>query len=297
MNRKKYVVVTSHGWSASNWLAHVMNTFSEVVCTHSARNELADDLELQSDKNLKMKLKQLHRGYVNRRLMTVDERYDEIEKMGEGQVLASVHVFRMRDLPMQLGKNVEWKRKYQVFNLIRHPMDMVWSGYGQFLDLFLYDINELWWTTKKVVELGGDKWIDWAAEYDFYPGLLENLAFLGACAVMSGLKQDLEAVKVVSESRQFDYRGEIKMEEVTKSKKALGELMEQVLERRVADGEVERVMRLGKINEHKKSGNMSTVKRYRGLKAWQKEALKYFLNKFGLVESYLKLGYNFDFLE
>jgi len=134
--------VTSHGWSASNWTAHALNINKSVICTHSARNIPALSVDLQSNANLKINISELQKGYKLRQSRSLDAIYDEIESYGEAYAYGSVHVLRARDLPIIFKNNGSPYRIFKVANLIRNPVDLVWSGYGQFRDLFRYDINE-----------------------------------------------------------------------------------------------------------------------------------------------------------
>src|ERR1041385_1726680 len=96
---KKYFIVTSHGWSASNWVAHSLNLHPDIICTHSARNALAGEKDLQSNENLKIHLSQLHKGYASRQERDIRISYDEIESNGKALYYGSVHLYRMRDVP------------------------------------------------------------------------------------------------------------------------------------------------------------------------------------------------------
>src|ERR1041384_1183508 len=134
---KEYFIVTSHGWSASNWVAHSLDLHPEIICSHSARNASAGAPDLHD--NLKFDLGRMHAGYVNRQGRPIDESYNEIEQMGDGKYYGSVHLYRLRDLPVLHEKFGPSSRNFSVMNLVRHPVNLVWSGYGQFKDLFRYD--------------------------------------------------------------------------------------------------------------------------------------------------------------
>lgn len=291
---KKNFIITSHGWSASNWLAYVLNKNEFIIASHSAANLLDEKLS----NNIKNKLKDFHDGYKNRQNRPIDESYDFIEDLGLADYYGSVHLYRLRDLPVQYEKFGNTKRKFNVINLIRNPIDLVWSGYGQFKDLFKTDINELYWTTGKVLE--DKKFIYYLNDkYDLLVGEYENLAFIGAARVLGSLKLDLDAIKQIKNIPFINYLGEIKMEEVTTKPEVLKDLILKLTnhEIEVSKEYLNEIYKIGQINKHKQdSKNLTPKERFESLKDWQKETLIYYLKKYDIIEEYQKYGYYFDYL-
>lgn len=297
--KTKHFMVTSHGWSASNWVAHALDLNPSITCTHSARNEWAKDTEIHSEQNIKDNLKNFHSGYFLRQNRTLDESYDEIEAFDKTDFYGSVHLYRLRDLPVLSEKFGTQKRKFNVVNLIRNPIDLVWSGHGQFKDLFRYDINELYWTTGKVLK-EKEFLYELAKKYSLNIGDFENLSFLGACAVLGSLRLDLDAVEKVKDLDFVDFKGFVKMEEVTSNGEVLNELIG-----RLTDNEcpvpllyLDKVYQAGVINKHKHdSKKLSAEERYATFGPWQKEAFHHFMKIFDLKKDYQKLGYDLSFME
>lgn len=294
----KNFIVTSHGWSASNWTAHSLNLNNDVTCTHSARNVLANDVEIQSNQNLKQNINQLQTGYVSRQNRSLDELYDQIENLGETEAYGSVHVLRLRDLPVINLAFGEPNRNFKIANIVRHPVDLVWSGYGQFKDLFRYDINELYWTTGKVVKQAlnfanflGDKYKLNIGDYDV-------LGFLGACAVLESLKKDIDALDQLSFPKKLDFQGNFKMEAITNSKVEFNQFCDSLgLEKFVNEAYLNKVFETGLVNKHRHdSVKLMPAERYSQFTEWQKEAFLYFFEMHNIRESYESFGYSFDFL-
>lgn len=297
--RKQYFIVTCHGWSASNWLAHALNLHKDITCTHSARNVLANAKDLQSNKNLRKNIQQLHTGYFMRQNRGIESCYDEIEDLGNTLTYGSVHVYRLRDLPVASQSFEQLERTFKVINMVRNPISLVWSGYGQFKDLFLYDINELYWTLKKVIEHSKDFIHQVGNKYNVQIGELDNLAFIGACSVLSSLRLDIDAIDAVEKIDHLNFGGTIKMEEVTTSKnyfkKIVSELSENKLE--VDDDYLSEVFETGIINKHKiDTKEISPQDRFESWPEWRKEIFLYFMNRFKLIDGYQKFGYNLKFL-
>lgn len=293
-------IVTCHGWSASNWVAHALNLHPEIVCTHSARNELAAEKDLQSNQNLKKHLSQLHSGYVNRQQRPMDVTYDEIHAKGNGSAYGSVHVYRLRDLPILNEKYGSPDRSFNIVNLIRNPIDLVWSGYGQFKDLFRYDINELYWTTGKVLETGREFTIQLAEKHDLMLGDYDVLGFLGACAVLGSLRKDLDALETAKKLPYVTYKGEVMMEKVTQDKSTLTDLIDRLANQELTCNQkyTDSVYQTGIINKHKHdSKRLTPEERYNTFTDWQKEAFHYYMNYFNITDPYIAFGYDLSFLK
>ena len=295
---KKYFIVTSHGWSASNWVAHALNLHKDIVCSHSARNALANDKDLQSNENLKVHLNSLHTGYVARQEKNIDGSYDEIERMDEGKYFGSVHLYRLRDLPVVYAKYGNFKREFSLMNLVRHPVNLVWSGYGQFKDLFRYDINELHWTLGKVLNESREFVFSIGNKYELNLGDFENLAFIGAACVLGSLRKDLDAVEKVKVIPQIHFNGYLQMEQVTTDPEAYKKFVATLLPGITPDQNyMDAVFSTGAINKHKHDSKKITfAERYASWADWQKEVFMFYFNKYDLRKEYENYGYDFSFL-
>ena len=294
----KNFIVTSHGWSASNWTAHALNLNDNILCTHSARNELAGDKELQSNKNLKKHINDLQNGYVARQARSLDTIYDEIEAKGNTKSYGSVHVLRLRDLPIINEKCGASQRQFNVVNVVRHPVDLVWSGFGQFKDLFRYDINELHWTTGKVVRQALEFSNYIAEKYNLYMGDFENLAFIGACAILESLKFDLDAYSKLDQIKNINFCGTFQMEEITSDKEKYKLFLTQLdLQDYISENYLNEVFKTGIVNKHKHdSKKLTPEERYNQFLPWQKEVFNHFLNLHNLSEDYTNFGYDLKFM-
>ncbi len=295
----KRFIITSHGWSASNWLAFALNSHEDIVCTHSARNILANRQDMNSDRSLRENLLQLHQGYVSRQLESLEEKYAKIESLGRGSVYGSVHVLRLRDLPYLWERFGAPNQGYEVMNLVRHPVSLVWSGYGQFRTLFRYDINELHWTLGKVLREDKEYVLETALKYDFYPGDLENLAFIGASVVLGSLRMDLDAEEEVPALQGVNYKKVVRMERVTTDPGELDRVVREISDSqcRASRSYLENVYKAGIVNEHKKDRNKTdAARRYMMFSPWQKEVFNHFFEKYNLRRAYEAYGYDFSFL-
>lgn len=289
-------IVTCHGWSASNWTAHALNLNPDTTCTHSARNEVASDKELQSNKNLKQHINQLQKGYVSRQNRSLDELYNEIHTKGYTSHYGSVHVLRLRDLPIIHEKFNAPSRNFNLVNVVRNPINLVWSGYGQFRDLFLYDINELHWTSGKVVRQALEFANEMARKYDLNLGEIDTLSFFGACAVLESLRMDLDAKEKISDYSYLHFQGVVQMENITSKRDAFAGMATN-LGLEVTHEYLNNVFSTGVVNPHKKDKKKLTPQeRYNEFLPWQKEVFNHFFAMHNLRDSYSGFGYELDFV-
>ncbi|WP_342804680.1 hypothetical protein [Alteromonas sp. M12] len=294
-------IVTSHGWSASNWLAHSFNLNSNIVCTHSARNVLANDTELHSNSNLVKNIHNFHRGYVGRQVLSLDTLYDDIQQLGSAKYYGSVHVLRLRDIPILLKKYGSPQKSFKVANFVRNPVDLVWSGYGQLQDLFTFDINELYWTLDKILNEGKDFSYSLIEKYQINIGEYKYLAFIGACAILSSIKKDCDVYEVVvGTNKNIDFIGTFTMESITQDREKFRQMLFLLTDNSdlATEDYLDKVFDEGVINRHKKDKKkMTSAERYMSFEPWQKETFDYFFGKFELRLPYESFGYDFSYMD
>jgi hypothetical protein len=298
---KQYFIVASHGWSASNWVAFSLNLHPQIACAHSSAALLADDPTVFDGGRIRPYIPQLRQGYVQRQSRPVDELYDEIERQKTAPFVGSVHTYRLRDLPVQAARFPNLRRSYRTINLVRHPLDVVVSGFGQFKDLFRIDLNEFSWTLRKVVDQGLDIVETVCARYGLNPGDYDVLCFFGACAVLGSLRLDILASQQIQSSNvcPWQYQGFVRMEEITRSAAVFAGLVQSITGREglaTADY-LKTVFQTGPINVHNREAGQNTNKRWLDLEDWQREAFGLFLDRFDLLETYRDYGYDFDFMQ
>ncbi|BDW96369.1 hypothetical protein MACH10_20540 [Thalassospira tepidiphila] len=311
MNR---FIVASHGWSASNYVAHVLNLHPQIACAHSSAAILAEDKAMFDGDNLRQLIPELRKGYLARQQLGLEDRYSTLETQvaelgshlsnnAQTKWLGTVHTYRMRDLPVQLEKfEFSCGRKYQLVNLVRHPLDLVVSGFGQFLDLFKVDINEYAWSLNKIIAVrNGIDFVEKAVEdTEYKPGDYEVICFASACAVLGSLRLDVDATEklTVYEGAPFDYLGPVLMEDIISSPEAVARLAYLLTsgQAEISDSYLEDVAGVKKVNRHNHASPDGTLARWGMLPPWQKKLFANFFSHFELRTPYENMGYNFDFL-
>ncbi|XKE45431.1 hypothetical protein LG302_19120 [Halomonas organivorans] len=285
-------IITCHGWSASNWLSYVLNQHPDLVVSHSAAN-LIDERFENDIRGRELEFKQ---GYLNRTERSIADGYAKIRKSGSAKAYGSVHLYRLRDLPVQ-HQRFGIDKPYNIVNLVRNPVDLVWSGYGQFQEIFRTDINELHWSVGKLLE-DIEFCYEMADKHDLRLGDLETLAFFCAARVLGSLRLDLDAMKDIDDIENLKNLGILRMEDVTTSRESLIELFDRLFlgkitcDRRYLD----HVYGIGEINTHKTGKKKSGRTRYINMTPWQQEVLCFYMDKYNLKKPYAQYGYSLDYL-
>ena len=299
-----WFVVTSHGWSASHWLAFNLSRHPLIACVHSSaalpadRDEPYDVSDLLARKDFTRifaMIAQFRAGYGARGVIRPGDLYRPMESQCDARLLGSVHTFRLRDLPA-MGANLDPQdRDLRIVNLIRHPVNLVNSGAGQFELTFRLDLNELQWITRRIVETGLEVFERIAARHSLYPGDPEVLSFFGACVTLKGLAADFVARDTLVGQGLATYAGSIRQEDVTRDPAVFGDLVH-----RLGAGAVDcpqaylrEVFADPRRNIHNpRVRPTDAAALFADWAPWQQEAFAFCLDFFGLRSFYQAEGYN-----
>ncbi|WP_097070961.1 hypothetical protein [Rhodobacter maris] len=301
-----WFIVTSHGWSASHWLAHNLNRHPKIVCLHSSAALLADqhepyDLtELLARKDFTRIFAMLARfraGYDARAILRPADLYLPFEAQGDARLIGSVHTFRLRDLPGLAADLTRLNRKLRIVNLIRHPVNLVNSGAGQFELSFRLDLNELHWITRRIADTGLAVFERIAARHGLYPGDLEVLSFFGACVTLRGLAADFAARDTLLEQGVAAFAGSVRQEDVTRDPETFRALLDRlgggVIDS--SDAYLDSVFADSKRNIHNaRPRPTEPAALFADWAPWQQEAFAFCLDIFGLRPLYQAEGYDLE---
>ncbi|SDE45165.1 hypothetical protein PUH89_07735 [Rhodobacter capsulatus] len=305
-----WFIVTSHGWSASHWLAHNLNRHPQIACLHSSAALPADQTEPYDVSDLLARqdfarifamIAQFRAGYGARGTTRPADLYRPLEAQSDARLIGSVHTFRLRDLP-EIGPALvpdlaPPDRRLRIVNLIRHPVNLVNSGAGQFELTFRLDLNELQWITRRIVETGLDSFERIAARHRIYPGDPEVLAFFGACATLKGLAADFAARDRLLDRGLTSYAGSIRQEDVTRDPAVFRDLLVRLGEGAIdcPEAYLDQVFADPGRNVHNaRPRPTDPAALFADWAPWQQEAFAFCLDAFGLRPLYQAEGYALD---
>lgn len=283
-------IIASHGWSGSTWLANALNLHPHIGVAHNSLDLRANKTEYEPEYK-KRSLKRFDKS-ISANYRTVSEIFTEPN-------IGTVHLYRLRDFYTIFEKYGKWTESYDLYNLIRHPIALVFSGYGKFQNLFRNDLPELHWNSGKLLE-DTEAIYEITGKSDILVGEIDNLAFICACKTLGSLLADLDALKSIDEIPNLNYKGVILIEEVTQEPEVMRLLVNDITDRSNAatDDFLGNVYALGIINERDRSieKKLPVGDRYIKLANWQKEILDFYLDKYDILSAYEKYGYDLSFL-
>ncbi|ADE85992.1 hypothetical protein [Rhodobacter capsulatus] len=298
-----WFIVTSHGWSASHWLAHNLTRHPQIACLHSSAAlpadqpepyDIAELMARQDYARLFALIAQFRAGYGTRATTPPADLYRPLEARTDARLIGSVHSFRLRDLPALAPDLTPPDRGLRIVNLIRHPVNLVNSGAGQFELTFRLDLNELQWITRRIVETGLDSFERIAARHRICPGDPEVLAFFGACVTLRGLAADFAARDRLRELGLSGYAGSVRQEDVTRDPAVFRDLLTRLGPGAVdcPQAYLDQVFADPRRNVHNaRPRPTDPAALFADWAPWQQEAFAFCLDAFGLRAPYQAEGY------
>ncbi len=303
----RWFIVSSHGWSASHWLAFNLARHPQIMCVHSSaalpadRHEPYDVSELLARKDFATifaMLAKFREGYAARGTLHPADLYRRMENESRGRpLIGSVHTFRLRDLPRVAAELDPPERSLRIVNLIRHPVNLVNSGAGQYELTFRLDLNELQWVARRIVETGLDAFEQIAARHGLYPGDLEVLSFFGACATLKGLAEDFAARDALLAEGVAGYAGSVRQEDVTREPAVFRDMVDRLGAGAVdcSEAYLGEVFSDARRNVHNaRSAPTEPAALFEHWAPWQREAFAFCLDRFALRAPYSAEGYELD---
>jgi hypothetical protein len=274
-------LVTSHGWSGSTWLATVLNRHPDIICTHSVGSI---DPEATNRNQVDLARQGLTTGRTD---MTLEEHFASIESTGEARAYGSVHRYRLRDLP-GLSQEGSFDFPFQLANLIRHPVNLVASGHGEFTTLAEVDP----YTRFEILQF-------FMHEHEYYEFLKEKYSLdLTHWGTMAFLAATLHMFVLVHDAACVDGVMHLPMERLTRDPDFLRQVVAGltsgavVLDDEFLDGAVD----LGPVNSHRSGPSLDAADQFEAWEEWQREAFSHFMVKSEIDVLYAGYGYDFSFV-
>lgn len=296
-------LITSHGASASSWTAAGLNAHPQFFCVHGTHlGEGGPDDVLNPEQirrehgaaGLLEKMQSIRSGARTREEITLDAQFAHIEARSTMPNCGMVHTYRLRDLPRlppYEGPAVS------VYNLVRHPVDLVNSAQHLFTHLLQIDLNELQWTARHLFEQKLDLIEGICAKHDILPGDLKVLSFFAALRALDGLEADLKAMDWVKDRPEYNWRGTVAFETVTADPLELATIGE-ALGGAPGPAYPAEIAALPVLNRHVGTEvPLTTEQKWDAWQDWQREAFQIWFEQLDLSAKYSEFGYQFDVLK
>jgi hypothetical protein len=266
-SQPKYFLVTSPGYTATRWLARVLNSHPEIACNHSAGAEA-----LERDYTLR-ELRELAEEKFGRR----DDRSatqflrEFAERHPAARAVGNVHRYSLT----ALRRNAElWPGEVprRVVNLIRHPVDWVASGAAQLGRMFCavpvirLRLRRQFWNRVALYRRLG------------VPLVLEpeELAFCYLCRRMEHLAQE-----------RRDFRAlHLKMEQMIGDAEQFSAMFRRLTDLEPVGEYLQQVFSQGPLHQHNPKTHCTWQQQFEGWSLWKQRVFLHWFQHSGLQDVY-----------
>jgi len=290
-------IVTCHGWSGSSWLANILHSHPDIHCTHMLHNHIPEVDDSDSKVACGRYFDIIRQGAIDRQELSMEAMLDKLSLNIDKPYIGSVGLYRLRDLPLLTKKFGACGYPIKVVNLIRNPVSVVCSGYGQFMKRFQYDLHELHWNLGKLLEFSYDHLYEIRQKYGINLGDTNNLSFFAAAQALASLRLDIEAFAMVQKFENISFLGSVSMEEITSSTNSLQNFFKSLIPSCAHQTSFfESAIQQSAINTHYHQASCYAEERFKLLECWQQESFLHFWKSNQIEAFYTDRGYSFDFL-
>lgn len=290
LKRKYFFLITSHGNTASLWLAAALNQYPEVFCTHAYDYPFPADgiepRELSGAEHVK------RIGATKKRFfqLSLAEFLHEMQSVAKKPIIGNVHAYTFgRLLPKLDVLPYRFRQRLIIFNMVRHPITRVNSMFKMF---FIPDgVHPDHFLEKDFVSRC-QHLRDYLDQH--YPGMEYNplvKAFFIALLALEDITRDVVLA---------NHHGvkNISFERVTGDGEYFTELLNRIVNPYKAL-ELDRARAVfrdtPKINKHNENQNHSAEAQYRAWEPWQRDLYHYVTRRMYMQEVYAEYGYELAF--
>lgn len=288
---KRYFLITSHGQTASMWLAAVLNRIPQVFCSHGyTYPPQAADLDELSNNEWALRQACFDRFQH----LSLSNYFQELKSASDLPVIGNVLAFYLSRLFSKGGTPAKTKRFLKrknivVANMVRHPVTRLtstlktWSNDESDVvpDFIQHDFN----TRCHLMRLFLRK----NHNVDF--SINKNKAFLVALLAMEDISNDVKLANLHNIQN-------LKYEDITTDKQAFKKLIDLVTgQMELAYDHVDDLFASKKINAHNNTGISEAHKQYQSWEPWQQDAFKFTMERTDLLKTYHETGYDFSFVK
>lgn len=289
LKRQYFFLITTHGNTASVWLASAFNQYPDVFCTHGydypfPKNgiEPAEITAEQQNKRNEMTQKRFWR-------LTLHEFLYEIQRVTKKPVVGNVHAYTFGGLLRLLpGLQRKHRQNLIILNMVRHPVTRVNSMYKMFVSpdgLRVADFVESDFANRC------HHFHDYLAKKYQLEYTPKAKAFLVALLALEDITRDVVL------ANQYGYQN-IVFERVTTDSRYFTEILKRIVdpyEALNADVAESVFKATPKVNQHNVGGNASAEEQYRTWESWQQDAYRYVVNLMRMDNVYAEFDYQLIF--
>lgn len=280
---KKHFLITSHGRTATYWLASCLNAHPDIICTHGPVLPPVLDYHSQpSDDVTKYAHETVNAFYAR----TIDQVFEEIEAAGHAKLYGNVHAYSADQL-FKISNFEFPNRKPVIINLVRHPITRIESL-----------------TRRLLFELNFNPFIKDMLGPGFYsyvtPDVLDNITDeIGVDLNNIDVRAFIYSACFIPTNDLNDFNlpvFHIPMESLTKDIECFIWLFRQIAQGyvNITSEYIHGVFNTNRKNDH--AQEMSSIRRYGLWETWKQKIFKIVMEKFDGVNTYMRFGYDVKYV-
>lgn len=280
-----HFLITSHGQTASMWLAAVLNCIPEIFCTHGyaypprpAKLEEITPDELTSREISAKRFETL----------SLDDFFSELRHATNKPIVGNVLAFYLGRLLSRVNKAKLKKRKFTLVNMIRHPVTRLTSTLKTWNPLD-EDSSPAFTDLDFATRCNHFKdYILQAHQVDLTTH--RNKSFVVALLAMEDITNDIRLAKL-------NHIPNIKYEDITTDKNYFGNFIQHISADRIklSPDVLNSLFSSKRINAHNRrsNGEHEASRQFQLWEKWQQDAFKFAMERTNMLHVYE--GYNYDF--
>lgn len=285
---KRYFFITSHGQTATLWLAAALSKHPNIFCSHgySYPPEAAEERELTA-RDHEQRVKATNERFWTMRL---NEYLLELCAATTKPIIGNVHAFtygRLNTLLHHVKTSI--LKNILIFNMVRHPIPRLQSTYfcwtadrddvimPAFID---YDFNH---RAKHIVE-----YLNQHHQIEYTP---KNKAFIVALLSIEDITRDIQLA-------QQNKVPHLVFEHITTNPSKLSELLNAIRSLAVSSDFdlINDIFALKKMNQHNRQSSNKIDTIYANWDIWKQDAFNFLFETLNMNHIYADFQYDFSFL-
>jgi hypothetical protein len=287
---KRYFLITSHGQTATLWLAAVLNSHPSIFCSHAYSYPPigAEPRELTIQEDLQRQ-KDASQRFWN---LSLSDFFSELEHHSCKDIIGNVHGFtygylapKLDQLPKQIKQHLE------ILNLLRHPVSRLMSmvrnwikeeEQHQVVDFVAHDFtHRCTHILDFLIQRHQNIDLEHAQHKTFIVGLL---------AIEDITRDAMLAKKHCIPNLQF--------EQITSDTTCLLNILKRISGGSLSkkDRNLANIINIQQINQHNSRTKTSVQNQYEQWQPWQKHAFQFIMTRNDVGRFYINEGYDLSFL-
>lgn len=289
-NKDAYFLITSHGQTATRWLATVLNTHPEIFCTHgySYPPQAPDAHDLTHDEKTKIAEISAARFWK----LSIHDFIYELKSSTSKKYIGNVHAYMYGYLMDSLKPwnlfNIQESLK--IMNMVRHPVTRIESAFK------CWSAGQTETSTSSFVD---NDFYNRCTHITDYLSQKHNISYNVTERFFTvALLQAEDIAKDVLRAKNDDIF-QVAFEDITTKTDTLVKIIQTISngDLTLTTEQARSMLSTQALNKHNNNGRSSPAAQYEAWQPWQQDAFKFICEAHNLPELYSGFGYDFTFIK